>query len=176
MGCDITLNSQGDTTVSTNGCESGIQFFIGQDILQHVAEGEVIVRGDGTAEGRVAYTSTADPPNNGAGDCIFQVQDQINEPYYTQVLQADRNCRSFALIIDEATLYSKGNKVHLGLTGNQVGVTLGSTVSIAPDAVNAQSATQDDSLSYPAWSVIVGVILLIIALLAGGSFLIYKFK
>jgi hypothetical protein len=173
MACLIQLASTGDTVVSTDGCNGGIDFRIAEDVIHKVAAGEIIFQSNGTTSGSVEYLTNGVAADPGAAECFHELKNLIKDPTYSAKFNTDTRCRSFRLTVDEATMFAMNNEAHLRIGLDDVGLSLGSTVSIAPTVgVNSDGG----GLSTSTIIIIVVVAVALILAAVGGVFLYKRLK
>jgi len=171
MVCTIHLNSTSDTSINTNGCEAGIEFRIGEDVIHKVASGEITFQSDGSAIGTVEYLTSGVPANAGAVTCYNKLMNLTREPTYAREFNTDTRCKDFRLTVDEPTMYAMESLAHIRRGLDDVGISLGSTVSLAPTAgTNAQG----EGLSRTTLIIIIVVCVIAAILIAIGGVLLYK--
>ncbi len=171
MACLIQLASTGDTVVSTGGCNGGIDFRIAEDVIHKVAAGEIIFQGNGTASGSVEYLTNGVAADPGAADCVHELKNLIEDPTYSAKFNTDTRCKTFRFTVDEATMFAMNNEAHLRIGLDDVGLSLGSTVSIAPTVgVNSDGG----GLSTSTTIIIIVVVVVAFILAAVGGVFLYK--
>ena len=172
MPCYIQIGSTSDTNVSTSGCETGIDFRIAEAVIHQVASGEIIFQEDGSAFGTVEYLSNGVPADVGAATCYHDLNNLIRDPTYAFEFNTDTRCKDFRFTVDEPTMFAMNNQAHLRIGLDDVGLSLGTTSSIAPTVGVNQDG--DGGLGSTTTIIIVVVVIIALILMIIGGVLLYK--
>ena len=142
MVCSIRLDSIIDTTVTTTGCDKGIDFFVSENMVPLLASGTIRLNSDGSASGTIEYLESGGN-HTGQATCLYRVTDTARgDTFATRFSSKEDSCKTFRITVDETSMFNMNNEGVIDIGLNDVGITLGSTTSIQPVAgIGANTGT-----------------------------------